>query len=72
MATKLNLLKTKLQNQIQVFVYFQVLVIELQMVLGGKTIELADDDYALAAFMLYTSIVDVFIKMVQILGLMED
>lgn len=48
------------------------MVIDLQMILGGKSIELGEDDYALAAFMLYTSIVDIFIKMVQILGILDN
>ncbi|XP_075985867.1 protein lifeguard 3-like [Anticarsia gemmatalis] len=49
-----------------------MLVIELQMILGGKAVEIGESDYAMAAFMLYTSIMDIFIKMVQILGLLDD
>ncbi|CAH0598307.1 unnamed protein product [Chrysodeixis includens] len=49
-----------------------VLVIELQMILGGRAVELSEDDYALGAFMLYTSIVDIFLKLVQILGISDS
>ncbi|XP_031767151.2 uncharacterized protein LOC113510539 [Galleria mellonella] len=48
-----------------------VLVIELQTILGGRAVELSENDYALAAFMLYTSIVDLFIKMLQLAGLFD-
>ena len=42
---------------------------ELQMVLGGKAIELGEDDYAIGAYFLYTSIVDLFLKFVQLIGM---
>lgn len=42
------------------------------MILGGRTVELSEDDYALGAFMLYTSIVDIFLKLVQILGICDS
>ncbi|KAJ8708687.1 hypothetical protein PYW08_010069 [Mythimna loreyi] len=46
-----------------------VLIMELQMILGGKAVQLSEDEYPLGAYMLYTSIVDLFLKMVQILGI---
>ncbi|CAH2098214.1 unnamed protein product [Euphydryas editha] len=49
-----------------------VLVMELQMILGGKTIEMSEDDYALGAYLLYTSIVDIFLKYVQLMGLFDE
>ncbi|XP_026746295.1 uncharacterized protein LOC113507613 isoform X2 [Trichoplusia ni] len=49
-----------------------VLVMELQMILGGRTVELTEDDYALGAFMLYTSIIDIFLKLVHILGILDS
>ncbi|KAJ8708684.1 hypothetical protein PYW08_010066 [Mythimna loreyi] len=49
-----------------------VLIMELQMVLGGRAIEISETDYALAAWMLYTSIIDIFLKMVQLLGLFDS
>ncbi|XP_047036437.1 uncharacterized protein LOC124642167 [Helicoverpa zea] len=49
-----------------------ILIMELQMILGGRTVELSEDDYALGAFMLYTSIVDIFLRLVQILGIIDD
>lgn len=45
---------------------------ELQLILGGKTVSLSEDDYALGAFMLYTSIVDIFLKFLQLLGITMD
>ncbi|OWR43323.1 XBX-6 isoform a [Danaus plexippus plexippus] len=49
-----------------------ILIMELQMILGGRSIEIGEDDYALAAYMLYTSIVDIFIHLVQIMGMLDD
>ncbi|XP_050356412.1 protein lifeguard 1-like [Nymphalis io] len=49
-----------------------ILVLELQMILGGRAIEISEDDYAFAAYLLYSSIVDIFLKMVQILGLFDE
>ncbi|XP_045506858.1 uncharacterized protein LOC123703033 [Colias croceus] len=49
-----------------------VLIMELQMILGGGRIEIGENDYTLAAYMLYTSIIDIFLKIVQIMGLMDE
>ncbi|XP_038217902.1 uncharacterized protein LOC119836593 [Zerene cesonia] len=49
-----------------------VLIMELQMILGGGRIEIGENDYSLAAYMLYTSIVDIFLKIVQIMGMMDE
>ncbi|XP_063387102.1 uncharacterized protein LOC134673091 [Cydia fagiglandana] len=46
-------------------------IIELQMVLGGKSVELDEEDYALGAFMLYTSIIQLFIN-ILIMARMAD
>ncbi|XP_013168714.1 PREDICTED: protein lifeguard 3-like isoform X2 [Papilio xuthus] len=49
-----------------------MLTIELQSVLGGRSVELSEYDYALGAFMIYTSIISIFLKIVQILGILDD
>ncbi|XP_059056325.1 uncharacterized protein LOC131850169 [Achroia grisella] len=49
-----------------------ILVMELQTILGGRAVELSEDDYALGAFLLYTSIVDLFLKMLQLAGLFDS
>lgn len=49
-----------------------MLVMELQMILGGKAIELSEDDYALGAYLLYTCIIDIFLKYVQIMGFFDN
>ncbi|XP_013138387.1 PREDICTED: protein lifeguard 3-like [Papilio polytes] len=49
-----------------------MLTIELQSVLGGRSVELSENDYALGAFMIYTSIISIFLKIVQILGILDD
>lgn len=54
------------------FVALQMLTMNLQMVLGGRTIEICEEDYALAAFLIYTSILDIFLKMMQIIGLAQN
>ncbi|CAK1589743.1 unnamed protein product [Parnassius mnemosyne] len=48
------------------------LTIELQTVIGGKSVQLSEDDYALGAYMIYTSIITIFLKLVQLIGLIED
>lgn len=50
----------------------QMLILQLQMVLGGKTLELSETDYAIAAFLIYTSILDIFLKLVQIIGFCQN
>ncbi|XP_028041774.1 uncharacterized protein LOC114251635 [Bombyx mandarina] len=49
-----------------------ILVLELQTILGGRSVELHEDDYAMGAFLLYISIVDIFLQFVQILGILGD
>lgn len=49
-----------------------MLIMELQMVLGGRSIELGEDDYALAAYMLYSSILEMFLNFVRMLGLLDE
>uniref|UniRef100_A0A2H1VB11 SFRICE_021308 n=1 Tax=Spodoptera frugiperda TaxID=7108 RepID=A0A2H1VB11_SPOFR len=49
-----------------------MLILQLQMVLGGKTLELSETDYAIAAFLIYTSILDIFLKLVQIIGFCQN
>ncbi|OWR43322.1 hypothetical protein KGM_208160 [Danaus plexippus plexippus] len=48
-----------------------ILIMELQMILGGRSIEISEDDYALGAYMLYTSIIEIFLHMVQIMGILD-
>lgn len=38
------------------------------MVIGGKTIEIQEDDYVLAAYLLYTSIVNLFLQMLMLVA----
>ncbi|KAJ0171849.1 hypothetical protein K1T71_012612 [Dendrolimus kikuchii] len=49
-----------------------MLVIELQMVLGGKSVELSEDDYALGAFMIYMSIIEMFLHLIKLIGLLSE
>ncbi|KAJ8708340.1 hypothetical protein PYW07_010465 [Mythimna separata] len=49
-----------------------MLIMELQMIIGGKAVSLNEDEYMFGAYMLYTSIVDLFLKMVQLFGLFLD
>ncbi|CAB3237961.1 unnamed protein product [Arctia plantaginis] len=48
-----------------------MLVMQIQMIIGGRSVQLDDSQYAMAAFMLYTSIVEIFIHLVQIIGLAD-
>ncbi|XP_022115516.1 uncharacterized protein LOC110993528 [Pieris rapae] len=49
-----------------------ILIIELQTILGGKAVEIGESDYAIAAYMLYTSIIDLFLKILQMMDLSDD
>ncbi|CAH0714911.1 unnamed protein product, partial [Brenthis ino] len=49
-----------------------VLIMELQMILGGRSIEMGENDYALGAYLLYNSIINLFLNIVQIMGLMDE
>ncbi|XP_063824334.1 uncharacterized protein LOC135073982 [Ostrinia nubilalis] len=48
-----------------------ILIAELQMIIGGKSMEIDEEDYALAAFMVYTSIVDIFIRLLMLSDLLS-
>ncbi|CAG9137504.1 unnamed protein product [Plutella xylostella] len=52
----------------QVLVSSLALIIELQMILGGKSVELTTDEWAYAAYMLYTSVVNIFLKLLMLIG----
>ncbi|XP_063834254.1 protein lifeguard 2-like isoform X2 [Ostrinia nubilalis] len=57
---------------IATFIQVTMLTMQLQTILGGRTIELKEDDYAIASFMLYASVIDVFLKMLQIADVTRD
>lgn len=44
------------------------LIIDTQMILGGRTIELAVDEYALAAMLLYIDVIQIFLYILQLLS----
>jgi FtsH-binding integral membrane protein len=44
------------------------LIIDTQMILGGKTVEIAVDEYFLAAMLLYIDIIQIFLYILQLLG----
>jgi hypothetical protein len=44
------------------------LIIDTQMILGGKTVEIAIDEYCLAAMLLYIDIIQIFLYLLQLLG----
>lgn len=45
---------------------------ELQMVIGGGAIQISENDYALAAFMIYMSIIEIFMNLVKLFGLFDS
>ncbi|XP_028170032.1 protein lifeguard 2-like [Ostrinia furnacalis] len=57
---------------IATFIQVTMLTMQLQTILGGRTIELKEDDYTIASFMLYASVIDVFLKMLQIADVTRD
>lgn len=44
------------------------LIIDTQLILGGKTLELTVDEWALGAMLLYIDIVQIFLYILQLLG----
>ena len=48
------------------------LIIDTQMILGGKTIELSVDEYCLAAMLLYIDIIQIFLYLQELLGNNRD
>lgn len=43
------------------------LIVDTQMLLGGRTIELTVDDYVLASFCLYVDIIQIFLYLLELL-----
>ena len=44
------------------------LIVDTQMIMGGKGIELSVDDYVLASMLLYIDIVQIFLYLLRLLG----
>ncbi len=51
-----------------VFLFSIYLIIDTQMIMGGKSLELSVDDYALAAMLLYIDIIQIFLYILQLLS----
>ena len=48
------------------------LVIDLQMIMGGKSLQLTPDDWVFASISIYLDIVQIFLYILQIMGAMQD
>ena len=44
------------------------LIIDTQMIMGGRQVELSIDEYVLAAMLLYIDIIQIFLYLLKILG----
>lgn len=53
-------------------VYSVYLMVDTQMILGGKNKELGLDDYVLGSVILYADIISLFLKILQLLGKKKD
>jgi len=51
-----------------VFVFGIYLIVDTQLIMGGKQVELAIDEYILAAMMLYIDIIQIFLYILRLLG----
>ena len=51
-----------------VFVFGIYLIVDTQMIVGGKHVELSVDEYVLAAMLLYVDIVQIFLYILRLLG----
>ena len=49
-------------------IYSVYILIDTQLVLGGKNKELTLDNYVLGAMILYVDIIQLFLKILQLLG----
>jgi FtsH-binding integral membrane protein len=59
---------TNLYCCVGVLVFGLYLVIDTQLIMGGKTNNLAIDQYILAAMLLYIDIIQIFLYILRILG----
>ncbi len=48
------------------------IVIDTQLIVGGKTIQLDIDDYYTGAMLLYVDIISIFLYILQLLGLVNS
>jgi FtsH-binding integral membrane protein len=53
-------------------IYSVYILIDTQQILGGKNKELTLDDYVLGSIIIYTDIISLFLKLLQILGKKKD
>ena len=53
---------------IGVLIYSIYLVMDTQLIMGGKRLEVEIDDYILAAFILYTDIIMIFLYILKLLS----
>jgi protein lifeguard len=53
-------------------IYSIYIIIDTQLIIGGKNKELALDDFILGSVILYTDIISLFLKILQILGKKKD
>ena len=51
-----------------VFVFGIYLIVDTQLIMGGKQVELAIDEYILAAMLLYIDIIQIFLYLLRLLG----
>lgn len=53
---------------IGIFVFGLYLIIDTQMIVGGKSFAISMDDYVVAALLIYIDIIQIFLYILQILG----
>lgn len=51
-----------------VFVFGVYLIVDTQLIMGGRKVELGIDEYILAAMMLYIDIIQIFLYLLRLLG----
>jgi FtsH-binding integral membrane protein len=57
---------------IMAIIYSAYILIDTQLIMGGKNKELSLDDYILGAVILYVDIIQLFLKILQLLGKKKD
>ena len=58
-------------NIISIFIVILLcvyLLIDTQLILGGKSFELELDDYVFGSFILYIDIIGIFVRLVELFG----
>jgi FtsH-binding integral membrane protein len=67
MFIKIPILHTII-SAVMVFFFSIYLIVDTQLIMGGRSYELSMDDYVLGAIILYVDIITIFIEILKLVG----